>query len=833
VTGLLQAALAFHDGGYCVVPARADGTKAPALKTWRQFQSQRPTRDQVGKWLSNGAYDGFGVICGAVSGQLEMLELEGRAVADGMLEQVTELADNSGLGPLWARVTAGYLEQTPSGGIHILYRVTGDAKPNTKLARNADGLVLAETRGEGGFVVVAPSAGRTHPEGKPWVIQHGGPGTVATVTEDERDALHILVSALDRSPEPEPQPERPIPPTRRPADSQDVSPADDYNQRATWDEILIPLGWTKVHQHGRTVHWRRPDKRIGVSATAGRNDGDNLYVFSTSTGFDAEKPYSKFGAYALLEYAGDFSAAAKALRAAGYGSPHPLALVAQNEAPPPTEPPDDDPDEQPPRAYTPTDDGNALRLVDAHHGTIRYCPQREQWLRWTGHRWTWDTAENIRELARAIARSLPMPTKTWETHKKRSLNHTGIHGMAALARTDPRIVVHLGDLDAQPYLLNTPAGVVDLRTGQLQTPDPALLQVRSTNVAPDFDQPPTRWLDFLADTFAGDPDITTYMQRLLGVTIIGKVLEQLLAFCHGDGANGKTTLLGAIQRVLGTGETGYATIASADMLLQTSSPRHRTEIARLSGARLVVTSELEDGQRFAEAKIKELTGRDQLSANFMRQDIFDFIPTHTLWLLANHQPAVRAGGHAFWRRVRLIPFAHTVPPEQRNPHLEDELVEAEGPAILAWMLRGAVDYLHDGLAEPEGVRAATAEYERDQDTVARFVEEMCVLGDPAGPHMLIRVAELRAEYEKWCAAEGETPVGPKILTQTLASRLDVRSQRTRDARYYAGIRMSRPDENPDDQPTQGRFFSDPEDRWELSSEPTNELSQEEEPWWQK
>ena len=328
MTDMLAAALAFHDGGFCVVPARPDGTKAPAGK-WQQYQQSRPSRDVVAGWLHNGTYDGFGVICGTVSGNLEMLELEGRAVAEGLLTRLFDLATNSGLGDLWRRVTNGYTERTPSGGIHVLYRVDGPAKPNTKLARRpatTDELadapkekikVLAETRGEGGFVVVAPSGGRTHPTGQPWTMRAGGPATIATVTADERDSLHALAAALDQMPEPEPAPS---PRGQRERTSDDLTPGDDYNKRADWAELLQPRGWTRIHQAGPVTYWRRPEKRIGISATTGRNDGDNLYVFSTSTEFEAEKPYSKFSAYTLLEHAGDYSAAARHLAGRGYGT---------------------------------------------------------------------------------------------------------------------------------------------------------------------------------------------------------------------------------------------------------------------------------------------------------------------------------------------------------------------------------------------------------------------------------------------------------------------------------------------------------------------------------
>jgi len=437
-----------------------------------------------------------------------------------------------------------------------------------------------------------------------------------------------------------------------------------------------------------------------------------------------------------------------------------------------------------------TDDGNALRLVATHHHTIRYCPQRGQWLRWDSHRWAWDEAGSIHELARGVVRDMPRDTKEHYAWRHNSLSAQRLSAMVRMARTDPRVVVNLGDLDAAPYELNTPGGVVNLATGRLHEPDPLALHTRSTTVAPDFDGAAPAWHKFLADTFAGDPAVTTYVQRLVGVSLLGIVLEQILPFAFGAGANGKTTLLGAIQRLIGIGELGYSISAPADILLASAAQGHPTDVARLSGARLVVTSEIEDSQRFAEARIKQLTGRDTLTGRFMRQDFFSFTPTHTLWLLANHQPQVRSGGPAFWRRIRMLPFLHTVPVGARDPKLEDTLVEEEGPAILAWCIAGARDYLDHGLDMPDAVAEATEAYELDQDTVARFVSDVCQTGAPGRPDMRVTVKQLRSEYESWCHSEGEEPMNPKVFTQTLRSRYGVISERSSNTRWYTGIRVT-------------------------------------------
>lgn len=818
----LTAAHAWRAAGASVVPAAANGTKAPAGQ-WKLYMRQAADERQLHTWFSNG-HPGIGIILGTVSGNLEMLEFEGRAVDEGVHTAYGEIVQASGLGDVWAAIKRGYCERTPSGGYHLVYRVDGGpVLPNTKLARrpadlaelnNHERAVLAtkpskvfyrdlvETRGEGGFVVTAPSHGPVHETGRPWDLLAGGPESIATITADERDALFEIARILDQTPRPgDTTPAAAADPattflnSTTPAPDSGLSPLDDYEQRTSWAEILKPHGWQLLLTHGHTSYWRRPGKNLGISATTGHaTDRDRLYVFTTSTEFEAERPYTKPGAYALLEHGGDHSAAARELRRQGYGHrPEPTRHLAATPAAPTDQGAAALQVDEPapaaatgPAAYSRTDDGNALRLVDAHTAEIRYCPQRG-WLTWDGHRWAWDERGHVAELARDIARSLPEGDGEMR-HKDRSLSARGLDSIVKVARTDPRIVAPIATLDARPWELNTPCGVVNLRTGQLADPDPASLHTRSTAVAPDFERPAERFTAFLNETFSADHDLITYVQRLLGLSLIGAVTEQLLPFAFGEGANGKSTLADVVMRLAGIGETGYSISAPSEMLLASSASNHPTEIARLAGARFVVASELDDGQRFAEARIKMLTGRDIITGRFMRQDFFSFAPTHTLWLLGNHRPAVRTGGPAFWRRLRLVPFLNTVPEHLRDTGLEEYLVDNEGPSILAWLIRGAVDYATHGLTTPAAVQVATEEYQGEQDTVGRFIDDWCTVGIPGTPNMQTPSGALLGAYKTWCEREDEEPVSARKLAGQLKKR-GVLVGRTNSFRFYDGVKL--------------------------------------------
>lgn len=837
-TDTLAAALTLHAAGCSVVAVRTDGSKHPR-GSWKTYQTERATEQQLQAWFTNG-HPGIGIVCGAVSNNLEMLELEGRAVNEGVLNQLADIFLGSGLDELWQRLAIGWLERSPSGGLHFHYRVNGPVPGNTKLAsrlaredeytdderelkkRHPNKKILRgliETRGEGGFVVTAPSHGSVHPSGKPYELLAGGPDTMPVLTADEHQAVHSICRMVDAIPADEPSSDhfRGTAEVTPPLDEAaaflfstggdiapgGLTPGDDFEQRATWADILQPHGWKLMFVSGQTHYWQRPGKDgREPSATTGRAmDRDRLYVFTTSTEFTPETPYTKFGAYALLNHGGDHSAAARTLRRQSYGEPAPEPVRHLTAVPNPAPPvdgtaalnihqhPTADTD---PGTYTRTDDGNALRLIDLHETEIRYVPQRGKWLRWNGHRWQWDEAGEIREMARGIARALPNGEGEAK-HRARSLSAAGIAAMVTMATTDPRTVALMETLDAQPLHLNTPAGVVDLTTGTIAPPDPTQMHTRSTSVAPDPEMPTPRWAQFIADTFGEDSDVAAFVQRLAGYSASGDTRFHILPFLNGPGGNGKSVILDVLRILLGD----YAATAP-NTFLMAGQQQHETEVARLQGLRLVVVSEVNQDARFDEAKMKLLTGGDALTARFMRQDHFTFEPTHHLWLMGNHLPAVKAGGDSFWRRLRLIPFTRTVPAERKVEGLARILTDEEGPGILAWMVAGAVDVFDAGLREPAAVMAFTETYAEEEDSLARFMGDCCHLG--GGTHVVINTSKLRGAYDDWCRAEGETPLKPQVFGRELRTRFGINQIRSNGRRFYVGVSLLiAPDDEGDDE----------------------------------
>jgi hypothetical protein len=329
-SALVQMVHAWANAGFALIPIRPDGSKAP-IGLWKGIADgvePPPSVERLCQQITSNRCDGVAIVAGLASGNAEILELEGRA-ADRLADIVAHAAA-TGISDLLERLRSGCVEESPSGGFHFLYRVSdGPARPNEKLARRPDAtqpnreLVLAETRGQGGYMICAGSFGRTHETGRPYKLLVGTPSTIPFFTMAERDELFGLFRVIDEMPlAPE---ERACPREQIAGSGGDdgaLSPGDDFNRRSSWDELLE--GWVRVTTStdpagNQRVHWRRPGKSVGTSATTG-GEGDRLYIFSSSTPLPHQTALSKFAVYSYLNHGGNFSAAAAELAEQGYGS---------------------------------------------------------------------------------------------------------------------------------------------------------------------------------------------------------------------------------------------------------------------------------------------------------------------------------------------------------------------------------------------------------------------------------------------------------------------------------------------------------------------------------
>lgn len=274
-----------------------------------------------------------------------------------------------------------------------------------------------------------------------------------------------------------------------------------------------------------------------------------------------------------------------------------------------------------------------------------------------------------------------------------------LNAMVKLAGSEQAVVVRAGELDADPYLLNCANGTIDLRTGELRPHDPADLISKIAPVAYDPEARSDRWESFLERVTGNDHDLAAFVQRLAGYTITGTTDEEVLGFVHGPGATGKTTTVESIKAALGD----YASTADFETFLQRRGDAGiRNDIARLAGARMVVSVEVEDGKRLAEGLIKQLTGGDKIAARFLHREFFEFEPQFTLWLVANTRPRAHASDDALWRRIVQVPFTVVIPEPERDPELKRALRTdpAEQTAILAWLVQGCLEWQRRGLDVP-------------------------------------------------------------------------------------------------------------------------------------
>lgn len=430
---------------------------------------------------------------------------------------------------------------------------------------------------------------------------------------------------------------------------------------------------------------------------------------------------------------------------------------AKQSAPPETE-------------YHLTDLGNARRLVALHGKDLRYCHPFGRWYVWDGRRWREDATAAVERLAKATVQEIYAEAAGIEDdatrralvkHALRSERRERLAAMLSLARSEPGIPVLPEELDRDPYLLNVATGTLDLRTGELRPHRREDLITRVLDVEYDPEAQCPLWLAFLNRVMEGNQQLIGFLQRAIGYCLTGDVSEQVLFLAYGTGANGKTVFLRTLLNLLGP----YGKPTDPELLLARHGEAHPTGIADLMGARLAVVMETEEGRRLNETLTKWLTGGDRLKARFMRQDFFEFEPTHKIWIATNHLPTIRGTDYAIWRRIRLIPFTVTIPEDERDPHLVEKLRD-ELPGILAWAVRGCLAWQREGLKTPEEVKHATAAYKREQDVLAAFLEAYCVIG--ADARAMAR--DLYAAYCTWCGENGEKAMSQRQFGARLAER---------------------------------------------------------------
>jgi putative DNA primase/helicase len=384
---------------------------------------------------------------------------------------------------------------------------------------------------------------------------------------------------------------------------------------------------------------------------------------------------------------------------------------------------------------------------------VKFDHKQGRWLRWTPkqRRWMEDKQKQVRQLMKMTARKRLRDAESdeqvkWALHSE---SRPAIDNALELAKSVEPISDDGERWDANPWLLGVANGVVDLRTGRLRQAKPEDRVTLYLPVAYDPAAKCPRFEQFLQEIFNGDAELIGFIQRSVGYSLTGLVDEHCLFACYGEGANGKSTLLGVVQYILGD----YAVNLPFSALEMSGRSSIPNDVAMLAGRRFATAIETGESVRLNEARIKAITGGDLITARHLFKNFFTFAPTHKLWLAFNHKPRICDASEGMWRRIRLIPFLRQFTGDERDKKLVNKL-KAEAPGILNWMIEGCRLWQKQGLGEPQVVKNATAAYRDESDHLAQFIEDCCVVDSTA----TVTSADLWKRYEQWAQDAGEVPL---------------------------------------------------------------------------
>ncbi|MEO7032728.1 MAG: phage/plasmid primase, P4 family [Polyangiaceae bacterium] len=453
-----------------------------------------------------------------------------------------------------------------------------------------------------------------------------------------------------------------------------------------------------------------------------------------------------------------------------------------------------------PGLFKNTDIGNAERLVARFRGQIRYCPPRKRWLVWDGKRYLLDETGEINRRAKDTVRAIYDEAAKCRDGEQRKAIAQHAHGseqakklnaMISIAQSEVDVPVLPNELDADPWKLNVLNGTLDLRTGKL---GPHRRQDLITRLAPveySSDAQCDLWDRFLSEATGGDAELARYLQRAVGYALQGTATERAFFFLLGPPGTAKSTFIDAVAAALGD----YHQAANFETWLkQTNVGGNRGDLTRLASARLVTSVEVRKGAKFDEALIKAVTGGDEITAAAKFEAEVTFRPAFALWLAANDAPDIRDDDEGAWARVRRIPFEHIIPAEKQDRTLKQKLTAPEvRAAVLAWAVRGCLDWQANGLGTAKAIELSTEAYRQDMDRVAGFFEDCCEFGSYAR----VQRTALRRAYEDWCKENGvRTPLIGKEFAARLREK-GVKDNKSNGKRLWAGVRLVDPDEGDD------------------------------------
>lgn len=424
-------------------------------------------------------------------------------------------------------------------------------------------------------------------------------------------------------------------------------------------------------------------------------------------------------------------------------------------------------------------DALARELVDKVGDDWKYTAPRNQWYEWTGAIWKPEHTKGIFEQARAVCCAASNNPEIPASMRRELASRSTAASVVVMAEWDRRIAVEMDAWDTDKWLMGTPSGALDLRTGKLIDASREQLITMSTSVAPEQGTPEV-WLRCLNEWTGGDQSLIDYLQRLCGYMLTGETREQMLAFFHGPAKAGKTTIIKHIAAIMGD----YACNAEMETFIDSKQERHSSELARLRGKRMVYAAETEEGRRWAEARIKKLSGEDRITARNLYQNPEEFSPQFKLCIYGNHAPHLKNPDESISRRMHIIPFTHPVTDEQRDLRLDEKITPEHGK-ILWWMVQGCMAWVDcGGLGMPEAISNAVSTYMDAEDTFGDWINE-CVERRADARE---KSADLYRSYRSFIEARGESPVSQKRFSPKLEER-GFRRMKSMGMRMFEGGKL--------------------------------------------
>jgi len=440
-----------------------------------------------------------------------------------------------------------------------------------------------------------------------------------------------------------------------------------------------------------------------------------------------------------------------------------------------------------------TDAGNAEAFKELFGDHFRWVREKGEWFYFDGVRWSANSSKAKDEMLETVRlrTQAAMSIENDETRQKAVKwclsSESDYRLKAALSVAQIWLEAKYTDFDTDPYLLTCANGVVDLRTGQLRLSEPTDMLHKSTGIRYDPTAPCERWERFLNEVFQDDEELIDFIWRAIGYTLTG-LMPDFLFICYGTGSNGKSVFLAVLEKLMGE----YGISAPASTFKEKRGDMIPNDLARLAGARFCKSVEVKERIVLNEERVKALTGGDRISARFLHREFFDFYPTAKVWWAVNHKPIIRDTTYAMWRRIRLIPFEARFKPGMENWQPKEELLaelEAELPGILAWAVRGCLEWQKQGLEPVEKVKTATEDYRKESDVIERFLEECTI----QKPDARVKAGELYQEFKRWAEENGEVVMSGQMFGRRMSEK-GFRKRRLEKGVHYLGLGLIARDE---------------------------------------